>query len=639
MTSWKRRQIVMCQCIMCMLVFLFLGLTSFGYHRRHHNKLGNKQKRAWFLFLKRSKVDVVGLAEKDQFLGKNPAVAEQWENYMQKNSVVGELFEEEEAKPYWEPEPYDTMGHLANELGSGAESMMEWLQEDVVEPILGDEMAYKFGDAVHDALNTVGDWADDFQATEWDEVGQSFWDSISSILNTTVEATVDSAMEWMGNSTDWANWTVNFQRASASVSSLWNYTTEMEKQDDMEPEQVHDHLRAQSSRRDETSEAAPDGQKKHLRASASVPLPEFLTKEKKLMKYAFITTGFPNQEQESWRFETYVLGALKTYLKNTVLFYIVNVRAAIKVKELCEEKRNKHACERLIPITVACPGKDYGVSGCCQQDKGMAKIAQNYPDFDWYIYLQDDIYFRLDYLSNFVRALPNPHEESLLLSASPFQPHGRQPFFMTQAQTMRGALTSSNCSSSPNHVYPWGRPALMYSNAALQTVLPAYKRLAISQECNAFRVSANEASPIVHWMHQLPVAKLPPIAARAWDHLDTRLSIESDNTFFRQYIAFRADVKRYNFTEMHTHVQAARREAKTADHKNFPTQPYNYRFHRPTGFQDSDLFRNYGAVQKWTDWHVFTPGDCTKANKTKYGNMMLNGKWKRPYDGKDPTTR
>eukprot|EP00523_Entomoneis_sp_CCMP467_P003797 CAMPEP_0168759520 /NCGR_PEP_ID=MMETSP0724-20121128/22269_1 /TAXON_ID=265536 /ORGANISM="Amphiprora sp., Strain CCMP467" /LENGTH=217 /DNA_ID=CAMNT_0008808453 /DNA_START=16 /DNA_END=666 /DNA_ORIENTATION=+ len=216
---------------------------------------------------------------------------------------------------------------------------------------------------------------------------------------------------------------------------------------------------------------------------------------------AFVTTNFPADPSQTWRFEKYVIGALKTYLKSSVLFYIVNTRAKRIIQDICDSTpENQEACSRMIPVYVACPTREYGISTCCYQDKGLAALYKQYPDFQYYVYHQDDLYFRTDYLKNYVEDLQkeqdlDPKELPYLLSASPFRSHGQvvpEPPF-TPERLKAAREQRNNCSYAPQHIYPWGRPALMYSNAALKEVVPAYRKLAISKECIAFSVPAASA--------------------------------------------------------------------------------------------------------------------------------------------------
>lgn len=656
-TSWRlRRRFFLLSCLFIAFLTL-IALTSFGYHRRHHNKLTLNQRKAWYRFIRPKKVKFreAGFSKKDALLAKDRKIAAQWQTHLKQNAGVAELFKED-VEPYWNPGPNDPVGQFADQLGSTAEKVTEWFQEDIIKPVMGGDSADFVGGLIHDTINTMGELTDD--ATDWwGEVGEPLLDTVGTLLDTTMEATVETVMEWMGNSTDWSDWTESLSRVTSSFPSLWNFTMEdiddeeddaddaNKKEDSKEKERKTDvpkiGTRAVKKEKhaatDETdeNEVEPADEKKEdhegpktTRAvkkekPRATELPEFMTKNARLKKYAFVTTGFPNQEKELWRFEAYVLGALNTYLKNTVMFYIANSQGIDALSQVCALNQNQVACRRLIFVEVACPSNQHGVSTCCRQDRGMARIASNYPDFDWYIYHQDDLYFRLPYLNTFVRGLQNPHNTSLLLSASPFQSLGGDPLMVSS----NGNRSSMNCSSSPNHIYPWGWPAVIYSNAALQALKSSYFRLAISRECDAFHVPADSASPIVHWMHQIPVVKLPDIASRTYKNLDTRLS--SPAPYFRKFLAFRADVQQYNFTELHRDVQIAARDMQKKGGTVIPQPPYTYRLHHPIGFEETALYKKHGAVQTWKRWNTFTPQDCVNAEAIIGKNLVVDATLKK----------
>jgi hypothetical protein len=78
----------------------------------------------------------------------------------------------------------------------------------------------------------------------------------------------------------------------------------------------------------------------------------------------------------------------------------------------------------------------------------------HYGQFDYYIYMQDNLYFRSDYLKSFVNGLPDPQEVAFLLSASPFRAHGQAvaPPTATSAERLEIARQRTNCSSAPQHI-------------------------------------------------------------------------------------------------------------------------------------------------------------------------------------------
>ena len=371
---------------------------------------------------------------------------------------------------------------------------------------------------------------------------------------------------------------------------------------------------------------------------ASLSLPAFPKDGDGQHRIAYVTTGFPSEEGQSNRFEEYVLAALTTYLDKTVLFYIVNSKEKSFIQKTCAKTENQQACARLIPIYVRCPSLQYGVATCCQMDKGLSQLYEKYSQFDYYVFHQDDLYFRTDFLETFTHSLrQNPQHDAFLMSASPMRYHGQRVYeYPLTKEKLQTFHDRHDCSRAPNHLYPWGRPALIYSNAALRQAVPVYKNAGVTKECEAFSVTADAAAPIVHWMMQLPLLKLPSISATIPDTIaqvysESALDRGLDDGGKPQYhalqrtIAFRVDNESYNFTSLHS-VLEPESNPLTAEER-FPVGPYKLNWHRPFGFQETSLFQSKGPVQNWTRWETFGPQDCISHLDTKEVNGRVPGKW------------
>lgn len=66
-------------------------------------------------------------------------------------------------------------------------------------------------------------------------------------------------------------------------------------------------------------------------------------------------------------------------------------------------------CQRLHPIYVDCPESGAGEGPCCKQQKGLASIIQSkYPLYDWYTFMDDDVYLRKEYVAKLLAQLQPP---------------------------------------------------------------------------------------------------------------------------------------------------------------------------------------------------------------------------------------
>jgi hypothetical protein len=69
-------------------------------------------------------------------------------------------------------------------------------------------------------------------------------------------------------------------------------------------------------------------------------------------KVAYITFGSFNQGPA--RFQNLVLDALRTWLKDNVIFYVLNKEWKTKFEDACNQPSNRQECKRVVPIFVDC---------------------------------------------------------------------------------------------------------------------------------------------------------------------------------------------------------------------------------------------------------------------------------------------
>jgi hypothetical protein len=305
------------------------------------------------------------------------------------------------------------------------------------------------------------------------------------------------------------------------------------------------------------------------------------------------------------QFKERVAASLLTWLADYgMLYYIVNeklqgdfeavMHACGSIKELAA------ICQQIIPVYVNCPepSPDDGSGECCRHDQGMAAMFRDYSLYDWYVYLDDDIYIRTAYMEDFL---------------SGFSPVKRLVLTDELPQPLLGVVDDKgkNCSIDSDFLYPKGESetAIVYSQAALRAISQGFEMNAISTQCSAFANSNattyRTASALVHWMYSLPHVRLPLISG----------AVEKDfhGESFKMIGLHGAGNKKLSGSdalEIHKHVR----------YRRHPKPPYNYHWHRPSGFLQTNTYRKYGDVSQWTEWHALSPLECLarakKAPKT-----------------------
>jgi hypothetical protein len=292
---------------------------------------------------------------------------------------------------------------------------------------------------------------------------------------------------------------------------------------------------------------------------------------------AFIAYGSFNKAGQA-RFQSTIIDSLRTWLKDNVMFFVLNNEWKDAFQEACDDASIRQECMRIIPIFVDCPEGYYGPSPCCKMDQGMTVMWQNYSHYDWYSYQDDDMYIRTEYLDDFLSGL-SPNDAMVLTST------GAKQLGNTWAEPQ----VRSNCSSDLDYRYPWGQPA-MYSRAGLERISRSFQMGATTKQCQAFGVTHDVGNPIVHWMVGLPVVRLP--------------SIESSPpaTFTGLLLGVHGVGKpgaAKNITEVHAQL----------GHMRHP-RGYTYRWHKPNGFLQTTTYKLYGNVSEWTEWHTMNASDC-----------------------------
>jgi hypothetical protein len=301
-------------------------------------------------------------------------------------------------------------------------------------------------------------------------------------------------------------------------------------------------------------------------------------------RVAYITySSFPKGME--WRFHMYVADALRTWLTEDVLYLVLTPQWKEKLASMCSMQRDK-VCDRVKPIYVDCPEGYYGESPCCKYDKGLSYMANNHGyDYDWFIYHDDDMYFRTQYMREYLKGLS--HDQPVVLSSRPIKVLGFK----------------NNCKSDdPHYNFPAGQPAVL-SRAALWFIKPGLEAGGLTKQCLEFDISHDVGNAVFHWMYGLPEVHLPPLLGSPPPTFP-----ESGNEYDVVGIHGIGRIGNVlNTTEIH---------AKLRD-LIYPKPPYDYKWHNALGFLKTKTYRLHGNASQWgNQWHTMPVSDCQGSNAT-----------------------
>ena len=144
---------------------------------------------------------------------------------------------------------------------------------------------------------------------------------------------------------------------------------------------------------------------------------------------------------------------------------------------------------RIEPIFVDCPEGYYGEAPCCKQDKGLTMIQQSY---DFYVYMDDDVYIRHDFLLSFLSLIPT-EDMVVIVGSVESKRLGQTGYLRKQKRTY-------NCSDEI--LYPWGQPAI-YTHSTLQYIQNGLKHGGITKQCLEYGVLHDVGNALFHFMYQL----------------------------------------------------------------------------------------------------------------------------------------
>ena len=310
---------------------------------------------------------------------------------------------------------------------------------------------------------------------------------------------------------------------------------------------------------------------------------------------------------DTWRFENYIFPSLDTWLANTTDTYYIVMANPWKEKfeqDLCNSTSRpqwKQYCDRIQVVWVDCPEGYYGISPCCKSEKGLLSVYQQLTatnrSFDYYCYLDDDMYMRASDLQKYLAPLP-AQKEAFVVTVSKSFPLGLSVF----------TDTLYNCSFDDNFTMPWGQP-IIYSHAAMKQLAPALRGQALTKQCESFAVTHDAGNQVVHWMFSWPALQIP-FLDRAFDGFfdDYWFSYADPKDSFGMHGMhrfFEADSPNLTMQDVHDFFNIETDAARQA------TENRVYRWHNATGFQSTNIFRQFGEPTTWKDqWNTLPTSDC-----------------------------
>jgi hypothetical protein len=244
---------------------------------------------------------------------------------------------------------------------------------------------------------------------------------------------------------------------------------------------------------------------------------------------------------------------------------------------------------RIQPLFVDCPEGKFGESPCCKQEKGLLAVLDQYgSSYDWFLFQDDDVYLRHEYLQSFVTPL-NPNQVQILSAGMPAKRLGHMGYELKTKQTYV-------CSKNDEYTYPWGMPVL-YSKAALLHVSNGFRQGGLVRQCVVFNITHDTGNAMFHWMYSLPSIWLRVPPAPGWLR---------DDFFGNHGIGRATEFKSPNETTMFV---LHRKYTTLLKFKRYPTN-HIYAWHNVTGFRTTKTFKDYGDPAYWTEWHTFPVDDC-----------------------------
>ena len=323
-----------------------------------------------------------------------------------------------------------------------------------------------------------------------------------------------------------------------------------------------------------------------------------------LPSIAFIT--FAHLADTS-RFDRLIFPSIDTWMAETDAPYFVVLNNQWKdayEQELCGSTNttNQPYCQRMEPIWVDCTEGYYGPSPCCKSQEGLRIVYSKYPEYDWYLYQDDDMYMRVRYMQQFLAQFDR--DDPAVVSNSMLYPLGVSTF-----------VSAYNCSFYEQDVYPWGQPVL-YNYGAMRTMARGLELGSLVQQCDAYEVTHDAGNQILHWMYSFPVLRVSIAQMYPQRIQDPDFEVKDKNSALGVHSVSRGDGS-WTMLEVHEHY------TKEDVNETMMATPHEYTWHNVTGFHNTPTYLEHGDPSTWQDeWHTMPISDCKPAeNEHQLGKV------------------
>ena len=290
------------------------------------------------------------------------------------------------------------------------------------------------------------------------------------------------------------------------------------------------------------------------------------------------------------RFENMILGSIDTWLPNQEQYYVVLSNMwKQQLQDLLDGSFSSYK-NRIHAVFVDCPEGKFGLSPCCKQEQGLLYLWQNFANkYEWFAFMDDDIYTRATFLEAFVSTLPANHEPIVLTSGTPPQRLGQAGYLEKQS--------AYKCSNDHDFIYPWASLAI-YNRIALRRISNGLRLGGLSKQCREFRVTHDTGNAILHWMYSIPSIHIS---------VSNRPSGKSSHSFAVHGVG-RCKIKNCSMNELHRWYQRHDRHRPNLSN-------YRYIWHNVSGFKTVQHYKEYGDPASWTtEWHTMPISACAGGN-------------------------
>ena len=305
-------------------------------------------------------------------------------------------------------------------------------------------------------------------------------------------------------------------------------------------------------------------------------------------RIAYITFTHLNGTQ---RFEDMILRSIDTWLPaQEPYFVVISNMWKQQFQDLFKVNVPSAYQKRIHAVFVDCPEGQFGLSPCCKQEQGLLYVWSTYAhQYEWFVFMDDDIYMRPNFLEGYVATLPAHDEPIVLTSGAPPHPLG-------QAGYMR-SKKAYNCSKDHEFTYPWASLAI-YNRYALRLISNGLRLGGLTKQCLEFRVTHDTGNAILHWMYSIPTIfiAVPLRPDRKKNH------------FLALHGVGRCETKKCNMHVLHKwYTRTYRQPPNRSD--------YRYAWHNVSGFKTLQHYAQYGSPERWTTvWHTMPTSACTGGN-------------------------